>query len=77
MWYYQSEVGMMRIYENDTNGYILRICDTIIDKKYRNCTAAVIDVHNFVTGYTEWDSLRNTVQPPENISDWTYVRANF
>lgn len=69
MWYYESPIGIMKIYKNHTGRYSLQILETVYGS-YESPIAAADDVYVFVTGCYEWDSLDGTIEPPTDIYEW-------
>ncbi|RDY30321.1 hypothetical protein [Lachnotalea glycerini] len=70
MYYYNSPVGKMSIYQNSSGKYLLNICD-IVYGHYVNAVAAADDVYMHVTGCYDWDSLDGSIEDvPTNIKEW-------
>ena len=69
MWYYESPIGLMKIYQNRDGRYSLQIQETVYGF-YESPTAAADDVYCFATGCDEWDLLCGTIDPPTDIYEW-------
>ncbi len=69
MWYYQSPIGLMKIYKNSSGRYSLQIKDNVYGF-YHSAAAAADDVYVFATGCHQWDSLNGTLNPPSSIHEW-------
>lgn len=69
MWYYQSPIGLMRIYKNANNRYTLEIAGEKYGF-YSSPAKAADDVYTFCTGCHAWDS--SNCDPPTDLSDWSH-----
>lgn len=71
MWYYESPIGLMKIYQNRDGRYSLQILETVYGS-YDSPAAAADDVYCFATGCDEWDFLCGTIDPPTDIYEWSH-----
>lgn len=73
MWIYRSQIGLMKIFQNQNHHYSLEINGTIYGSYHTPDTAAQ-DVYAHVTDCVQWDMLDGTVfDVPECIIDWTKI----
>jgi hypothetical protein len=70
MWVYHSPIGSIYI-KKTVDGYRL-LYDSECYGVYDSGVAAADDVFTFHTNCEAWDSLRGSVDPPTDFSEWEH-----
>ena len=72
MWYYDSPIGRMEIFQNPQDGRFYLKVRGETHGSYPSAVAAANNVYCFVTGCYDWDRLDCQIDDvPTDIYEWT------
>lgn len=73
MWIYDSPIGSLCIKQISNNRYAFMLSETTYGF-YATPNKAADDVASFCTGCFEWDTLCGTIDYPEDLSEWKWLK---
>lgn len=74
MWIYKSQIGVMKIFQNQNRRYSLEINGTVYGS-YHTPNAAAQDVYTHTTDCLQWDVLDGTIHNvPDSIIGWVKLK---